>query len=300
MADPVTVFDRATLRRRRDRAAAGFKGHDFLFREVAARLVERLGDVRRRFPLALDLGAHGGLLAEALAGRFGIERLVQTDLSTAMLRAAQGPRVAADEEALPFAPGVFDLALSLMSLHWANDLSGVLVQTRRSLRADGLFLAAMFGVGTLRELRESLADAEIAVEGGASPRVSPFVEVRDAGALLQRAGFALPVVDRDPITVSYPDALALMRDLRGMGETNALAARPRTPARRETLARAAAIYAERFAGRDGRIPATFEIVYLIGWAPHADQPKPLKPGSAAASLAEALGAADPPIPPGEK
>ncbi len=293
MADPVTVFDRAALRLRRDRAAAGFAAHDFLFREVAARLVERLGDVRRRFPLALDLGARTGLLAEALGGRFGIARLVQADPSFAMIRRASGLRVVADEEALPFADGAFDLALSLLSLHWTNDLPGALVQIRRSLRADGLFLAALFGAGTLQELRESLAAAEIAVEGGMSPRISPFVDVRDAGALLQRAGFALPMADRDRIAVSYPDALALMRDLRGMGESNALAERRRTPSRRETLARAAAIYAERFADADGRVPATFEIVYLTGWAPHPSQPRPLRPGSAAARLAEALGAADP-------
>ncbi|MFQ5783751.1 MAG: methyltransferase domain-containing protein [Alphaproteobacteria bacterium] len=298
MSDAVTVFDRAAVRHHRDRAAACFGAHDFLFREVAKRLAERLDDIRRDFPAALDLGCHAGAFAGALAGRGGVARLVQADLSPAMLARARGLRVAADEELLPFAGASFDLVASVLSLHWVNDLPGALAQLCRALRPDGLLLAALFGVGTLGELREAFAAAEIAAEAGLSPRLSPFVEVRDAGALLLRAGFALPVVDVDTIAVSYPDALALMRDLRGMGETNALVERSRRPTPRATIAAVAAAYAKRFAGADGRIPATFEVVYLTAWAPHASQQRPLRPGSAQARLADALDTTE--VPAGDK
>jgi len=289
------VFDRRAVRRRRDRAAAAFGAHDFLFREIADRLCERLEDVRRGFPAALDLGSHGGVLAATLAGRGGIERLVEADLSPVMAARGTGPlRLAADEEALPFADASFDLALSCLSLHWVNDLPGALVQIRRALKPDGLFLAAMLGTGTLDELRGAWIEAESAEEGGVSPRVSPFADLSDAAALLQRAGFALPVADADTITVTWPDPFALMRELRGMGETNAAEGRRRTPSRRGTLAAAAAAYAERHADADGRIPATFRVLYLSGWAPAADQPKPLRPGSAQARLADALDAEERP------
>ena len=299
MGDPIDVFDRAAVRRHRDRAAAaGIEAHDFLLREVAARLAGRLDDIRRRFPAALDLGCHGGVLARALEGRGGVERLVQTDLSPALVRRAEGPRVVADEEFLPFAAASFDLVASVLSLHWVNDLPGALVQIRRALKPDGLLLAAMLGGNTLGELREAFAAAEIAEEGGASPRLSPFTDARDAGALLQRAGFALPVVDVDAITVTYPDALALMRDLRGMGEANAVRERRAGFTRRATMMAAAAAYERRFAGADGRVPATFEVIYLTAWAPHEAQQKPLRPGSARARLADALGARE--IPAGDK
>lgn len=263
--------------------------HDFLFREVTERLLDRLDDTTRRFPAALDLGCHAGELGRALNGRGGIDLLVQADLSPAMARRAGGLTVTVDEEALPFAEASFDVILSNLSLHWVNDLPGALLQARRALKPDGLFLAAMLGGETLRELRASLLEAELEVEGGAAPRISPFADLRDAGGLLQRAGFALPVIDRDDITVTYPDALALMRDLRGMGETNAVHARRRGFTRRATLLRAAALYAERFAQPDGRIPATFQVIYLTGWAPHDSQQQPLRPGSAKARLADALG-----------
>jgi SAM-dependent methyltransferase len=203
-------------------------------------------------------------------------------------------RLAADEEALPFADASFDLALSCLSLHWVNDLPGALVQLRRALKPDGLFLAAMLGAGTLDELRGAWVEAESAEEGGVSPRVSPFADLADAAALLQRAGFALPVADADTITVTWPDPFALMRELRGMGETNAAEGRRRAPSRRGTLLAAAAAYAERHADADGRIPATFRVLYLSGWAPAADQPKPLRPGSATARLADALDAEERP------
>ncbi|WP_374444954.1 methyltransferase domain-containing protein [Stella sp.] len=288
----IQVFDRRSVRRNRDRAAPGFAAHAFLFEEVAARLADRLDDVRREFRAILDLGARGGVMARALAARGGAPFVVHVDLSERLVRGL--PRaVVADAEALPFAGG-FDLALSCLDLHWVNDLPGALVQIRRALRPDGLFLAAFLGGDTLAELREAWLAAEIEVEGGAGPRVSPFADGRDAGALLQRAGFALPVVDTDRITVTYADPIGLMRDLRGMGEANAVALRRRGGTRRATLLRAAEIYAERFAGPEGRVRATFEVVTLTGWAPHAAQQRPLQPGSAAMRLADALAADTPP------
>ena len=297
MNDAINVFDRALVRRRRDRAAARLGGNGFLFQESTERLADRLEDVTRTFPAALDLGCRAGALADTIGGRGGIERLVQCDLSPAMARAAAGngrATLAADEEALPFARASFDLVMSALSLHWVNDLPGALVQIREVLKPDGLFLGTMLGGETLKELRAALMEAEIAEESGASPRVSPFADVRDAGGLLQRAGFALPVVDVDRITVRYPDALSLMRELRVVGESNAVNARRRTPTRRVTLARAAAVYAEKFAQADERVPATFEIIYLTAWAPHPAQKKPLQPGSAKARLAEALGSKETP------
>ncbi len=286
------VFDRRLLRRRRDRAAAALAAHEFLFEEVAERLAERLDDVTRTFPVALDLGCRGATLARALAGRGGIATLVQCDLSPEMARAAAAPgrpTLVADEEALPFRAASFDLVISGLGLHWVNDLPGALIQIRQALKPDGLFLAALLGGTTLAELREALLEAELSEEAGASPRVSPFADVPEAGGLLQRAGFALPVADRDTIPVTYPDALALMRDLRGMGESNALRARRRTPTRRTTLLRAARIYQERFGQPDGRVRATFQVITLTAWAPHPCQPKPLRPGSARQRLSEALG-----------
>ncbi len=300
MADGIRVFDRGLLRKRRDRAAAAFAAHDFLVREAGERLADRLDDVTRRFPLALDLGCHGGEMAGILGRRGGIETLVQCDLSPAMAAraAANGrPALAADEEWLPFAAASFDLVLSCLSLHWVNDLPGTLVQIRRILKPDGLLLAVMLGGGTLDELRQSLAAAEIAVEGGLSPRVSPFADVRDVGRLLQRAGFALPVVDADAVAVTYGDPLRLMADLRGMGEANAVAERRRGLTRRATLLAAVAEYQRRFAGPDGRLPATFQLLTMTGWAPHPSQPQPLPPGSATLSLAEVLGAVEAPCGP---
>lgn len=287
----MTIFDRRLLRQRRDRAARNTGPAPSLFAEATERLAERLEDMARGFPQALDLGCRDGALAAVLRGRGGIDTLVQCDLSPVMARRAAEsgwPTLVADEEALPLAEHTFDLVFSSLALHWVNDLPGALLQIRRCLRPDGLFLCAMLGGGTLRELRAALLQAELDVEGGASPRISPFVDIRDAGNLLQRAGFALPVADADTLTMSYPDALTLMRDLRAMGESNALRERRRTPTRRDTLLRAAALYAERFGRADGSVPATFEIVYLTAWAPHPDQQRPLVPGSARGRLADAL------------
>ena len=286
---PMKIFEPRLAPDHRTRAAAGLAEHDFLFRAVAERLADRLSDVRRTFPLALDLGCHGGEFGEIVGARGGIERLVQCDPAPAMAQLAGGLALAGEAEALPFGAGKFDLIVSTMSLHWVNDLPGALIQIRRALKPDGLFLAALAGGGTLGELRGALLEAETALAGGASPRVSPFVELRDAGALLQRAGFALPVADGDLIPVRYENALKLMADLRGMGEANALAAMPRHFTRRDVMLRAAEIYRERHEGADGRIPASFQIVYLTGWAPDPSQQKPAAPGSAATRLADALG-----------
>jgi SAM-dependent methyltransferase len=207
-----------------------------------------------------------------------------------MARRAGGLALAADEEFLPFAEASLDLVLSSLSLHWVNDLPGALLQARRALRPDGLFLAAMLGGETLKELRQAMLAAEAEVSGGASPRVSPFADVADAGALLQRAGFALPVVDSDRLTFSYADPFALMAELKGLGESNATAGRRRGLTGRRQLGRAAEIYLERFAGADGRVPATFQVLYLTAWAPAPTQQRPLRPGSAAERLADALGA----------
>ncbi|MDO9461189.1 MAG: methyltransferase domain-containing protein [Alphaproteobacteria bacterium] len=262
-------FDRRLLRISRERAANNLANHDFLLREAGGRLLERIVDQRREFPLALNLGCHRGELSELLSSHpgHGIGQFVQCDLAVSMAAAGAGLRCAADEEALPFAAQSFDLVTSVLGLHWVNDLPGCLVQIRRALRPDGLFLGAMFGGETLRELRHCLSQAEIACDGGLSPRVAPMVDVRDAGALLQRAGFARPVADVDTITVSYADPIALMRELRGMGESNVLHARRRSFLRRATLAAAVKLYHEKFSDPDGRILATFQIVNLTGWAP---------------------------------
>lgn len=298
MTDAMTVFDRNALRRHRDRAAAGFDGADFLRREIGERLLDRLDDVRRTFPAALDLGAANGTLRRLLAGRGGVETLIESDLSPRLIAQADGPALAADEEALPFADQSFDLILSCLGLHWVNDLPGALIQIRRALKPDGLFLAAMLGGGTVQELRQSLAEAETTIEGGLSPRISPMTEVRDAGNLLLRAGFALPVADADVLTVSYADPLNLMTDLRAMGESNAVAERRKSFSRRATIAAAAEIYRQNFVDEDGRIPATFEVIFLTAWAPHPSQQKPLRPGSATQRLADALDTTE--IPAGEK
>ena len=279
------VFDRHAVRLHRDRAATGFAAHDFLFREIGDRLVDRLDDVNRRFPRVLDVGCRTGLLRELLARRPDVETVIGLELSARMAAAAGRPVVVGDEELLPFADGSFDLVLSNLALHWTNDLPGALVQLRRALKPDGLLLAAMLGGETLAALRTALIEAELAETGGVRPRVSPVADLRDAGMLLQRAGFELPVIDGDTLAVSYPDAAALMRDLRGMGETNAVAERSRVPTRRGVLARAAAGYPR---DADGRITAGFQVIFLTGWAPHASQPKPLRPGSATARLADAL------------
>lgn len=288
------VFDRPLVRLRRERAINGYPAFAFLEEAVAERVAERLEDIRRRFPLAVELGARSGALGRLLRASGRVDTLVQTDLAPAWARArsADGPAAAVDEEALPFADGSLDAVFGALSLHWVNDLPGALAQIRRALRPDGLLLAAMLGGDTLVELRDALFEAETEVTGGVSPRVSPFADLRDAAGLLQRAGFALPVADADTIPVTYESAFHLMRDLRGMGEGNAVLERRRTPTGRAVFARAAEIYAARFARPDGRVPARFQVLYLTAWAPAESQPKPLRPGSATTRLAAALGGSE--------
>jgi SAM-dependent methyltransferase len=281
------IFDRHLLRARRRRAAAA-GAETFLLDRVAADLAERLTAVLRRFDCVLDLGTPTDVLRAALAGVPSVGTVVTADAQWPRAHADARRFVVADEEALPFAAASFDLVVSALALQFVNDLPGVLVQVRRALKPDGLLLAALAGGDTLTELRQAFAAAESEIEGGASPRVAPFADVRALGGLLQRAGFALPVTDVDRITVRYDHVFALMHDLRRMGATNALIDRRRVPLRRATLLRMAEIYAERFADADGRLRATFEIVWILGWAPHPSQQQPLKPGSAQARLADAL------------
>jgi SAM-dependent methyltransferase len=287
---PPRIFDRALLRQRRERIArTPDPNRDFLFVESGERLLDRLDDVRRRFPLALDLGSRDGLLGRLLQGRGGVETLIQGDLALGLARKAGLPAVQLDEEALPFAPESFDLVLANLALHWVNDLPGTLAQIRHVLKPDGLFLGVMFGAGTLAELRTALMEAEIAETAGASARVAPFADLRDAAGLMQRVGFGLPVADIETVTVTYEGLLPLLADLRAMGETNILEARLRRPTRRAVIARAAALYQEKFALPDGRIPATFRLIFLTGWAPHASQQQPARRGSGKVGLGEALG-----------
>ena len=291
MTDGPLIFDRALVRARRRRAAL-LGPAAFLLDRVADDLAERLGAVLRRFELAADLGTPGDAVRAALTRLGSVDTIVAVDA----LPEARGPGagtisnlVVADEEALPFRDASLDLAVSALALQFVNDLPGALVQIRHALKPDGLFLAALVGGETLTELRQAFAAAESDVEGGASPRVAPFADVRALGNLLQRAGFALPVADSDRYTLRYESPFALMAELRRMGATNALVARRRTPLRRTTLLRMAEIYRERFADADGRVRATFDIVWLSGWAPHPNQQQPLKPGTAHSRLADALG-----------
>ena len=297
MNAPPRLFDRALHRRRLDRAAQGFSAAGFLKARAAQDAVERLETIMREFPVAVDLGARDGAFATALAAsdaRLRIALLIETDLSAAMLAGRPSPRVQLDEEHLPFADQSLDLVVSTLALHWVNDLPGALIQIRRALKPDGLFLGAMLGGSTLTELRQVLTEAEAEITGGAGLRISPFADTFDAAGLLQRAGFALPVADIDRVRVRYSHPLKLIADLKAMGETNALVERAHQPLSRAVLARACELYAARFAEPDGRVVATFDIVTLTGWAPHPDQQKPLRPGSAKMRLADALGTTEHP------
>jgi SAM-dependent methyltransferase len=292
MAHPI-IFDRRLLRARRRRAAR-LGPATFLLDTTAADMAERLSLVLRGFASAIDLGTPTEAVREALRGQ--VERLIAAEPFAAERKG--GLAIAVDEEALPFRDGSLDLVVSALALHFVNDLPGTLVQIRRALRPDGLFLAALLGGETLTELRQAFAVAESEIEGGVSPRVAPFADLRDLGVLLQRAGFALPVTDFERLTVRYETVFALMQDLRRMGATNTLTERRRTPLRRATLLRMAEIYAERFSDPDGRVRATFDIVWLSGWAPDASQQKPLPPGSARMRLADALNTEE--LPAGDK
>ena len=267
------LFDRALLRARQSRAL-GSGPATFLLDRVAEDMAERLQAVVREFKNAADVGTPGDQVRNVLHER--VDQLARIELPDL------------ESEPLRLQPESLDLVVSALAFQFVNDLPGVLAQIRRALKPDALLLAAMIGGDTLTELRQSFAAAEAECEGGVSPRVAPFADLRDVGALLQRAGFALPVTDVDRVVVRYTDAFALMQDLRRMGATNILLERRRTPTRRATMLRMAQVYAERFADSDGRIRATFDVIWLSGWAPHESQQKPLKPGSAKAGLAEAV------------
>ncbi|MBL8553246.1 MAG: methyltransferase domain-containing protein [Phenylobacterium sp.] len=269
MAAPPKLFDRNLHRKRLDRAAPGFANADFLQRRAAIDVAGRLAPIMKSFPLAVDLSARAGAFAEALAeeapGKVGV--LMEADLSHRMLAGRPGLRLVADDERLPFADASLDLIVSTLGLHWTNDVVGALIQARRALKPEGLFIGAFLGGVTLTELRQSLVAAEAEILGGAGSRVSPFADARDAASLLQRAGFQQPVADIDTVTVTYEHPLKLLADLRQMGETSVLAERHPKPLTRRLLARAFELYAERFGTPDGRIPATFEILTITGWAP---------------------------------
>ncbi len=291
MSENNIIFDRRLLRKRRDRAARLFDDQDELFTSAALELVDRIRLVKRNFPLALNLGTHGGLFERIFDGAVQeptIGTLLTSDLSPNMILRGSGMRLVADEEMLPFNQHTFDLVISLLTLQSCNDLPGALTQIRRVLRPDGLFLAALFGGETLKELRQVLSKAELEVEGGVSPRIAPSVDVQSMGQLLQRAGFALPVVDIERITLYYDTPIDLIRSLRASGQTNILVERKKSPLRRATLKRACEMYADQFSDNEDRFIATFELLYVLGWAPDPSQQQPLKPGSAKVRLADAL------------
>jgi SAM-dependent methyltransferase len=270
MSAPPLLFDRALHRRRLDRAAPHFAQSDFLKARAVEDMVERVGGIMRSFPIAVDLGARDGAFARAVAGgglgdKIGM--LVETDLSGAMLAGRGGLRVVADEERLPFKDASLDLVVSTLALHWTNDLPGALVQIRRALKPDGVFVGSILGGSTLIELRRSMMQAEAELFGGAGPRISPFADAQDLAGLLQRAGLKLPVADAEKVTVRYTQPLRLFQDLRRMGETNVLMERPRRPLSRALIARTLEIYAEQFSAPEGGFKATFEIVTATGWAP---------------------------------
>jgi SAM-dependent methyltransferase len=290
------IFDHKLLRLRRRRAALS-EQPSFLTQRVAEDFTDRLAPVLRHFQLAVDLGTPGNGALKALAASGKAELIVAADALFSSGPSGKGASanqgvlaLAADEEALPFRDGSLDLVVTALALHFVNDLPGVLVQVRRALKPDGLFIAALAGGDTLTELRQSFAAAEAEIESGVSPRVIPLLDVRAAGTLLQRAGFALPVVDLDHVTVRYDSPLALMHDLRALGATNSMIERSRRPLKRALLTRMMEIYSARFSDPDGRLRATFDIVWLSGWAPHPSQQKPLPPGTARQRLADALGA----------
>lgn len=282
----ILIFDRARVRLNRIRALSRIDSHNFLIQWAQDQIMDRLNDIRRDFPIAVLLGTRSGqLLSEQLTKSEKIGALVGMDMAGTP---SNNFKVCADEEFLPFKDNSLDLVLSILGLHSTNDLPGCLIQVNRALKPDGLFLGALFGGETLMELRQSLMAAEIELRGGASPRVFPFADKPQMGALLQRAGFALPVVDSDIVTVTYSDMFSLLKDLRYMGEGNAILARDKHYVGKEFFLKAAEYYQRNFSENNGRIRATFEIIFVIGWAPHESQQKALQPGSAQVRLAHVL------------
>lgn len=283
------IFDRTELQNRRSRLAEADNASDFLLKRTCLDILDRLSAVNREFGFGLVLGWDGGYLGSDLGGSLAVNGLIHTDLNAKLSMHLPQPALAANEEHLPFADNQFDLVLSPLTLQWVNDLPGTLAQIRRTLKPDGFFAAALTGGDTLEELRTSFLNAESEFSNGATPRVAPTADMQALGALLQRAGFALPVIDRDKVIVRYDTPLALMADLRSMGATNILRDRSKIPLKRSVLARVVEFYHHHFADPDGRVRATFDIIHISGWAPHPSQQKPLKPGSAKSRLADALG-----------
>jgi NADH dehydrogenase [ubiquinone] 1 alpha subcomplex assembly factor 5 len=294
MSDERLLFDRRLLRQRRARFACEIEARELLLAHVAREIAERVEVMLRDFPLALDLGAYHGILGKRVAALPSVGQVIYAESAFAFAALCPRPSLVCDEDLLPFKEASLNLIVSGLALHRVNDLPGALIQIRRTLRPDGLFMAALLGTRALSELRSALIEAEAESAGGASPRISPFADVRDYGALLQRAGFALPVADAEVLTLPYASPRELMREVRALGGGNVLLSRSKAPLPRRTLERAEALYRERHANADGSVSATFEIVYLSGWAPDPSQPKPLKPGSAAKRLADALGTTEHP------
>jgi SAM-dependent methyltransferase len=294
MSDDRLLFDRKLLRTRRARFAHEIGARSFLLDHVAREIAERIELMLRPFPLALDLGAYHGVLGQKVAALPSVGTLIYAESALALAKLCPRPVLVCEEDVLPFREPSLNLIVSGLALHRVNDLPGALIQIRRALRPDGLFMAALLGAGALIELRQVLIEAEAEEEGGASPRISPFGDLRDYGGLLQRAGFALPVADSETLSVLYASPRELMREVRALGGGNVLLARSRRPLARQTLARAENLYRERYGTPDGRVKASFEIIYLSGWAPDPSQQKPLKPGSAAQRLADALGTIEQP------
>ena len=288
MGDTPLLFDRRLLRQRRARFVDEIANREVLIAHVAREIAERVDIMLRPFPRALDLGAYRGLLGRNIAALKSVGEVFYAESVYEYAARCPRPTIVCDEDLLPFANGVFNLVVSGLALHRVNDLPGSLIQIRRALAPDGLFMAAALGSNALSELRECLLEAEEEIERGASPRVSPFGDVRAYGALLQRAGFALPVTDAEDVTVIYPSPRELMREIRVLGGGNVLTARSKRPLSRRTLARAEELYRTRYGTPDGKVTATFQFVFMSGWAPDPSQQKPLAPGSARARLADAL------------
>lgn len=283
---PTDIFDRALLRDRRKRRFAECGQYDFLFRRAEEDIAERLDDILRHFDKGLQIGSVGESLFTLHPK---VSELFVLDDDPVFTGSGRGNAVVGDPEFFPFKSGFFDLIVSPLSLVFINDLPGTLLQLRRALKPDGLFIGVFAGGQTLSELRDCFALAEDEIEGGVSPRVAPFLDVRDGGGLLQRAGFALPVADSEVVRISYETPFHLMRDLQGMGASNVLVSRRKKPLRRSTMMRMCEIYADKYSDQDGRVYASFEFICLTGWCPHESQQKPLQPGTASTRLSEALG-----------
>lgn len=280
MTSDIFVFDRNIIAEKKNRIASDLPNHGFLFDWTSEQIIDRLGVIKKQYPLALQIGNRATINN---LEKFGIKKIITLDNANKL-----SPSVIADEELLPFGSNVFDIVISPLNLHTTNDLPGTLSQIRHCLKSDGLFIAAIFGGETLYELRQVMSDVEMQKTGGISPHISPFADLPQMGSLMQRAGFNLPVIDSEKITVTYDNVFKLMWDLRLMGESNSIKARKKNFTSRRFFHDVNELYAERFSEEDGRIKATFEIIFLLGWSPHESQQKPLRPGSAENRLADAL------------